>query len=157
MNAHVQPPPTVGAVMHSPVVSVAADDSLWTAVDVMLSRGLRHLVVVHGETAKGVLVDRDLAAVWAMNPLGLKHRKAVDAISPVPAFLGPETDVVTAAVRMRSLGADALVVVDAEQRPIGMVTDHDLLGVLAGLLGGEEAGGASPRYHGYRHPILLPD
>jgi CBS domain-containing protein len=159
MNAHVEPPPTVGAVMHAPVVSVAADDSLWTAMDVMLSRGLRHLVVVLGETARGVLADRELAAVWAMNPLGLKNMRAVDALAPNQTFIEPGTDVVTVALRMRALGVDALAVVDEAQRPIGIVTDHDLLGVLAGLLGGEgaEAGGSSPRYHGAGHPALLPD
>lgn len=157
MNAHTRTPPTVGSVMHSPVVSVAADDSLWTAVDMMLSRGLRHLVVVQGETAQGVLVDRELAAVWAMNPLGLKSRNAADSLAPVQTFIGPEADVVTAALRMRALAADALVVVDEEQRPLGIVTDHDLLGVLAGLLGGEGAGDAAPRYHGAVRPKLLPD
>jgi CBS domain-containing protein len=143
--------------MHSPVVSVAADDSLWTAVDAMLGRGLRHLVVVRGETAEGVLADRELAAVWAMNPLGLKHRRAGDSLAPVQTFIGPEVDVVTAALRMHALGVDALVIVDDKQRPLGIVTDHDLLGVLAGLLGGEDVGGPAPRYHGYERPTLLPD
>lgn len=157
MNAQTRKPPTVGSVMHGPVVAVAADDSLWTAVDTMLGRGLRHLVVVQGEIAQGVLADRELAAVWAMNPLGLKNRKAGDSLSPVESFVRPEADVVTAALRMRALAADALVVVDEEQRPIGIVTDHDLLGVLAGLLGGEGAGDNAPRYHGGARPMLLPD
>ncbi len=156
MNAQSTSPPTVGAVMHGPVVSVEADDSLWSAVDVMLSRGLRHLAVVRGETTVGVLADRELAAVWAMEPLGLKHRHASDVVVPAPSFVGPDVDVVTAAVRMRSQGVDALVVVDDRNRPIGMVTDHDLLGVLAGMLGGE-VGGPSPRYHGPGRSVLSPD
>ncbi|HSA52151.1 MAG TPA: CBS domain-containing protein [Yinghuangia sp.] len=144
--------------MHGPVVSVQADDSLWSAMDVMLSRGLRHLAVVRGDTAVGVLADRELAAVWAMEPLGLKHRHASEVVVAAPSFVGPDVDVVTAAVRMRSQGVDALVVVDDQDRPIGMVTDHDLLGVLAGMLGGEgEVGGPSPRYHGSGRSVLVPD
>ncbi|MCF2528927.1 CBS domain-containing protein [Yinghuangia soli] len=159
MNAHVESPPKVGEVMHGPVVSVAADDSLWTAMDVMLGRGLRHLAVVRGETVQGVLADRELAAVWAMNPLGLKNVRAADALAPNQTFIGPEVDVVAAALRMRAAGADAFVVVDEARRPLGIVTDHDLLGVLAGLLGGEGegVGAPAPRYHGAGHPTLLPD
>lgn len=159
MNAQVKELPTVGAVMHSPIVAIGADDSLWTAVDTMLGKGLRHLVVVRGEVALGVIVDRDLAAVWAMNPLGLKHGRAADVLTSVPTFVSPDSDVVAAALRMRSLGLDALVVVDEDDRPLGIVTDHDLLGVLAGLLGGSGEGvsDVSPRYHGPGQPVLMPD
>ncbi|MDI2124795.1 CBS domain-containing protein [Yinghuangia seranimata] len=159
MNAHTQqPPPSVGQVMHSPVVSVGDQDTLWTAMDLMLGRGLRHLVVVRGDKALGVLVDRELAAVWAMSPLGLKQRTVLDTMAPAQSFLTPEVDVVTAAQRMRVLGVDALVVVDRDQHPLGVVTDHDLLGVLAQMLGGAgEDADTVPRYHGSGYPVMLPD
>jgi signal-transduction protein with cAMP-binding, CBS, and nucleotidyltransferase domain len=126
--------PEVEAVMHSPVVTVDATDTLWTAMDVMLTRGLRHLVVVRDGAALGILSDRDLAAAWATDPLGLKNRRAAEALVPRALTASPDTDVVTAAARMRSLGVDALVVVDPADVPLGVVTDHDLLGVLATLL-----------------------
>ncbi|NUU22018.1 MAG: CBS domain-containing protein [Streptomycetaceae bacterium] len=145
MNALSTSPPTVGAVMHGPVVSVGLDDTLWTALDTMFSRGLRHLVVVRGEAAVGVLVDRDLAAVWSMNPLGLKQRHAGEALGPRQAFTPPDTDVVSAALRMQELGVDALVVVDPDDRPLGIVTDHDLLGVLGRMIGDHDGSVGAPR------------
>ncbi|MDI2125439.1 CBS domain-containing protein [Yinghuangia seranimata] len=133
MAVKTQTRPTVGAVMHSPLVTVGAADSLWTAVDVMLTTGLRHVVVTHGDTALGVLADKELAAVWATSPLGLKRRHAADVLPAKPPFVSADADVVAAACRMRSQGLEALVVVDDRSRPLGIVTDHDLLGVLAGL------------------------
>lgn len=127
-------PPDVGDVMHAPVVSVDATDTLWTAMDVMLTRGLRHLVVTRKGTALGILSDRDLAAVWATDPIGLKNRRAAEVLASAEPFVTADTDVVTAATRMRGLAGDALVVVDAAGAPLGVVTDHDLLGVLAELL-----------------------
>ncbi|HSA48765.1 MAG TPA: CBS domain-containing protein [Yinghuangia sp.] len=127
-------PPDVGDVMHAPVVAVDATDTLWTAMDVMLTRGLRHLVVTRDGVALGILSDRDLAAVWAMDPIGLKNRRAADVLVTGEPFVPADTDVITAATRMRGLGGDALVVVDTDGAPLGVVTDHDLLGVLAALL-----------------------
>lgn len=126
--------PTVATVMTEPVVAVDVQDSLWTAMDVMLTRGLRHLVVTRQGIARGILSDRDLAAVWATDPLGLKNRRAEHALGPGQSFIGPDIDVITAALRMRQLGVDALVVVESTLVPLGVVTDHDLLGVLIALL-----------------------
>lgn len=127
--------PRVSDVMHGPVVAVDTSDNLWTAMDVMLTRGLRHLVVTRDGRAHGILSDRDLAATWAMDPIGLKNRHAGNTAAPADRmFLAPDTDVVTAAVRMRELGVDALVVVASTGAPLGVVTDHDLLGVLAVLI-----------------------
>lgn len=127
--------PQVAAVMHGPVVAVDVADNLWTAMDVMLTRGLRHLVVTGGGRAHGILSDRDVAATWAMDPIGLKNRAAGGTgTHGDQVFLSPGTDVVAAAVRMRELGVDALVVVAPTGAPLGVVTDHDLLGVLAELV-----------------------
>jgi signal-transduction protein with cAMP-binding, CBS, and nucleotidyltransferase domain len=131
--------PEVAAVMHGPVVAVDVEDNLWTAMDIMLTRGLRHLVVTRADRAHGILSDRDLAATWAMDPIGLKNRKAAHTADRGQVFIPPDTDVVAAAAHMRSLGADALVVVSASGAPLGVVTDHDLLGVLVTLIGERRA------------------
>lgn len=146
--------PVLGTVMHRPVLCVAAEDTLWDAMDLMLRSGLRHLVVVHGDTAFGVLMDREMAAVWAMNPLGLKHTTVGELVSSHEQFLDPDTDVLAVARRMCASGVDAVVAVDGERRPLGIVTGHDLLGVLADLLAA--ASGAKP-FHGADKSRLAPD
>ncbi|MDI2125447.1 CBS domain-containing protein [Yinghuangia seranimata] len=129
----VAAPPRVAGLMREPV-AVDVADTLWTAMEVMLSRGLRHLVVTRQGASAGLLSDRDLAATWAMDPLGLKNRCAGDALGPARPFVAPDVDVVRAAAHLRTAGADALVVTDAALVPLGVVTDHDLLGALAELL-----------------------
>lgn len=44
-----------------------------------------------------------------------------------PATAQPEESIRQAAQRMESLGVGSLVVVDAERRPLGMITDRDLV------------------------------
>lgn len=52
-----------------------------------------------------------------------------------PATARPDETIQEAAKRMEAAGAGCLVVVDAEQRPVGLLTDRDVaLGVLRGRL-----------------------
>lgn len=133
MNASPATPVTpVGEVMNAPVVTVDRDATLWAAMDTMVGARLRHLAVLDGGRVVGVIEDRDLASVWAMDPLGLKNRHAGEAMSNVDAFVAPGTTVVDAAREMLRRGADALVVVDDEHHPLGMVTGRDLMRALVG-------------------------
>jgi CBS domain-containing protein len=118
--------------MHGPVVAVAAHDTLWQAMDHMLTVRLRHVAVVEEGRAVGLLSDRDLASVWALDPLGLKHHTARDLVGSEPPFVTPDIDVIGASRRLLEAGIDALLVVDAAGRAVGVLTDHDLLGVLVG-------------------------
>ncbi|MFF7250202.1 CBS domain-containing protein [Embleya sp. NPDC008237] len=119
--------------MHGPVVAVAAHDTSWQAMERMLTAHLRHVAVVEEGHAVGLLSDRDLASVWARDPLGLKHRTARDALGPDSPFVAPDVDVIDASRRLLEAGIDALLVVDATDRAVGVLTDHDLLGVLVDL------------------------
>ncbi|MET7298526.1 CBS domain-containing protein [Embleya sp. NPDC005575] len=139
--------------MHGPVVAVAAHDTLWQAMDRMLTAHLRHVAVTEGGRAVGLLGDRDLASVWALDPLGLKHRTARDVIGPEPPFVDPDIDVIGASRRLLEAGIDALLVVDATDRAVGVLTDHDLLGVLVDLYQTREDHGDQ----GVRHSRMLPD
>ncbi|GCD97709.1 hypothetical protein EHYA_05405 [Embleya hyalina] len=147
------PVPMVREVMHGPVVAVAGQDTLWQAMDRMLTAHLRHMAVVDEGRAVGLLGDRDLASVWALDPLGLKHRTARDVLGTEPRFVAPDIDVISASKRLLGAGADALLVVDETDRPVGVLTDHDLLKVLVDLYGD----GDDHRQQGSRHPNMPPD
>ncbi|MFI6985950.1 CBS domain-containing protein [Embleya sp. NPDC050154] len=139
--------------MHGPVVGVAAHDTLWQAMDRMLTAHLRHVAVVEDGRALGLLSDRDLASVWALDPLGLKHRIARDVLGVDPPFIAPDLDVISASRRLLEAGIDALLVVDATDRAIGVLTDHDLLAVMVDLYQGREGHGD----HTARHSMMSPD
>ncbi|WP_406289288.1 CBS domain-containing protein [Embleya sp. NBC_00896] len=145
--------PTAREVMHGPVVAVAARDTLWQAMDCMLTAHLRHVAVVEEGRAVGLLSDRDLASVWALDPLGLKHRTPRDVLGSERPFVAPEVDVIGASERLLEFGIDALLVVDATDRAVGVLTDHDLLGVLVNLYRDRDA----DRNQGVRHSKMVPD
>jgi CBS domain-containing protein len=126
--------PTVREVMHGPVVSVTTEDTLWAAMDKMIVTQLHHVGVVDGGRALGLISDRDLAAVWALDPLGLKQHTAGHALAGIETtFVTPDTDVVTAGEELLKHRRDALLVVEADGTALGVLTDRDLLVVLLGL------------------------
>jgi CBS domain-containing protein len=125
--------PLVREVMHTPIVAVTVADSLWSAMEAMFTANLHHLAVVDGTRAVGLISDRDLAALWASDPLGLKHRAAGAIVGPERPFVASEADVLEAGEHMLRYVLDAVLVVDADHRPVGVLTDHDLLGVFVGL------------------------
>lgn len=126
--------PTVREVMHGPVVSVAAEDTLWAVMDNMITTRLHHVGVVDGDRALGLISDRDLAAVWTLDPLGLKQHTAGRVVADTATtFVSPDTDVVTAGEQLLRHRRDALLVVEAGGAALGILTDRDLLTVLLGL------------------------
>lgn len=129
-----QPPAVrVRSVMSTPVSCVTVNVTLAEALRLMLSRGVRHLVVL--DTAgccAGVLSDRAVAAAWAADPTALDRATVRDLLDPVPATVGLEESVSQVARFMRAAGTDAVAVLDGTCSVAGIVTGSDLIGVLAG-------------------------
>ncbi|MFF7250126.1 CBS domain-containing protein [Embleya sp. NPDC008237] len=126
--------PTVREVMHGPLVSVAPEDTLWAVMDNMVTTRLHHVGVVDGDRALGLISDRDLAAVWTLDPLGLKQHTAGRVVADTETtFVSPDIDVVTAGEQLLKHRRDALLVVDAGGAALGILTDRDLLTVLLRL------------------------
>jgi CBS-domain-containing membrane protein len=125
--------PTVRSVMSTPVSCVAASVTLAEALQLMLRRGLRHLVVLDAAgCCAGVLGDRVLAAAWAADPASLARCTVGEVLDPVPATVGAEESVTQVARFMRAAGTDAVAVLDGTCSVVGIVTGSDLIGVLAG-------------------------
>jgi len=123
---------TVERAMSSPVVCVAADLPLSAALRAMVDAGRRHLVVVDAAgRCLGVLADRAVAAAWAFNPASLDTSSVTSALDPEPAVVSQRAPLSRAARMMRTLGVDAVAVVDVDGHPVGIVTGSDLVGLLA--------------------------
>ena len=119
-------------VMSSPVTSVPDDLLLGDALRAMVRLRHRHLVAVdHTGRCVGVLVDRAIAAAWADDPTSLSVRRVRAALPPEPVLVGERARVLDVARLMHATGVDAAVVVDAELRPVGIVTGTDLVALLA--------------------------
>ncbi|NUT34348.1 MAG: CBS domain-containing protein [Hamadaea sp.] len=122
----------IRSVMSRPAVAVAETATLTDALRAFTLSGLHHLVVIDSEGyCTGLLADRTIAGVWALDPM------CFDEVA-VGRILGPEAPVVTgsatiaqAARVMHRLGTDAVVVVDGAGRPLGVLTAGDLIALLA--------------------------
>ncbi|MFB9236545.1 HPP family protein [Plantactinospora siamensis] len=123
----------VTEVMSTPVLTVRSGLLLGEALHAMVRGGRRHLVVVDDtERCVGVLADRTVAAVWAYDPSALARRVVGSVLEAAPPVLAADQRLVDAARLMRTAGVDAVAVVDAAGRPVGVVTGGDLVAVLAG-------------------------
>jgi CBS domain-containing protein len=136
----------VDAVMQSPVVTARGDTGVRAAIRTLADHGLRRLPIVdEQDKLAGLLAIDDLVLVLARelfllrSPLVAQRPKvAVDAAEPATRKLrehyqrevvtvAPEATAAEIAHAMERHAVGAVVVVDAERRPLGIVTDRDLL------------------------------
>jgi CBS domain-containing protein len=130
--AHIRPEDiTVGQIMSQPAVAVDAHETAWVALQRLTTSGLRHLVVVSGDRCIGVLSDRHVAAAWPFGELSRRTQLVLDLLGANRPSVTAGTAVGDAARAMLDAGVDALPVVDAHDRIVGLVTGSDLLRLLA--------------------------
>jgi signal-transduction protein with cAMP-binding, CBS, and nucleotidyltransferase domain len=135
-------------VMSTPVLTAAPSLPLAEAVRRMYEAGVSSIIAVdEGGRAAGIFTERDLLRVLStLGPAGLATGLG-EAMSIPVATVDAESFVYVALARMTRHGFRHLVVVDAGNRPIGMITGRGLLKVRAGdalVIGNavEEATGA---------------
>jgi acetoin utilization protein AcuB len=102
------------------LVLVSPHDSLAKAKALMDSCNFRHVPVVEGGRLVGILSDNDIR--WHAH----LSAKVIDAMTPNPATVTPETTLEEAARLMLRLKVNALPVIDRET-PVGIITTSDIL------------------------------
>ena len=87
------------------------------------------IAVMSDERLVGIITERDLVRAIAdgINP---KQAKAQLVMTPGPATIGADEDVSVVAMKMMSLGIRHLPVVDANGRPIGLLSARNLVAAL---------------------------
>ena len=119
----------VGDMMSTPVLTVETGETLWDAWQLMFVSGLRHLIVVdaHGATV-GVISDRMIITSLPTDATELVSRRIGDVITESPHLgVAPAARPSEAAEQMIAFGVEAVPVIDANQRLVGMVTEADLV------------------------------
>ena len=131
----------VGAVMSSPPVTIAPDDDLRTAIDLVTGGGIGCLPVVEHGRLLGIVTRRDLLAQEVVNggkdEMGVTGAAEasgvawagllVDAVmSCDPLTASPDDSIRVVLDQMGRHGIRHLPVVDAERRVIGVVSDRDV-------------------------------
>lgn len=97
----------------------------------MMRTGLRHLVVASTDGCLGVLDDRTVFAEWPMGPLALRRQSVRELVRPCTSCVLPDIDLQIVARVMVDEGVDAVPVVDAHDRLVGIVTISDVARAVA--------------------------
>ena len=128
------PDTAVADLMSRPVLTVEVTESLWDAWQLLFVSGLRHLVVLDANGASlGVLSDRNILAEVPATADHLGARKVGDVLAMVPLVAVLPTDTPLMAARVMTDNAvEALPVLDAAGRLVGIVTESDIVHWLVG-------------------------
>lgn len=120
-------------LMTAPVVTLPSDSTLADAWGLMQRRAFRHIPVtsVHG-TLVGMVSDRDLLhhapeLITMANASHAAQRRLADIMTSRVISATPTTDIREIARVMLDERIHAVPVLDANRRPIGILTSHDLL------------------------------
>jgi CBS domain-containing protein len=123
----------VRQVMSRPVIAVRDVDTLDRGLQVLAIADLHHVAVVDAEGRyAGLLSDRTIAAAWLHYPMEFSRLRAADVVDVAgqPVVAGTAT-VREAAFAMHAGGTDAVVALDGDRRPVGVLTAADLVALLA--------------------------
>lgn len=128
-------------VMTRDPITVTPEDSVTAAYERVTAAGIHHLPVVEATGRPVALLDaQTLAETWPTSP----HEDRGRNVRQLLPFRRPDCVLESASIRVTAVdmylgGGDAVCVVDADGRLVGLVTARDLVAVMAGRL--EEAGG----------------
>jgi CBS domain-containing protein len=117
------------ALARTPLLCIEAHQSTSDAWQMLVVSGLRHLVVTdEAGSFIAVLTDRDIVSATSLQPSLLLATAICDVASTgATAVVTQDTTASQAAAIMLSKALEALVVTDARQHPIALITESDLL------------------------------
>lgn len=122
---------TVSKWMTSGVVAVAPNEPLFAALERMAEDQIRHVLVLEGERLVGILSNRDVVRATLANPerkLDLHGTTVAQVMTPAPLHtVRPEDSLARAAETFLYNKVNALPVVDATGKVLGILTSEDVL------------------------------
>lgn len=128
-----KPIPPLSKYMTTTPHSVGPDQPLAVAHRMMREHHIRHLPVLHGGKLVGMLTERDVALISAMEGASEKFTNVEDAMSTDVYVARPETllDEVASEMAERKFGS---TVVMQNEKVVGIFTTTDVSRALAELL-----------------------
>ncbi len=117
------------------VVFVQPSVSLREAWQIMTTMHIRHLPVVEEGILRGIVSDRDLLLRARLDGthVDVPDQPVSSAMSPAPYVCAPDTSVADVVRTMTERKIDAMPVLDASDRMVGLVTSTDLMLLLIEL------------------------
>jgi len=122
---------TAGDLMSHPITSVDADLPLTQAATVMLKNDISRLMVVENGKPAGMIAGSDFVASIARSEKARRDTVA-DVMSDAILVCRDQTPIISAARTMTQAGWRSVLVVDARGRPLGVVSEKDLIPLIKG-------------------------
>lgn len=113
--------------------TIAHDQSIAQAAELMKMLHLRHLPVLKSGQLVGVITDRDINLILGFNSVDANTMKVEEALSPHPYFTSPETPLDEVVAHMAEKKYGCAFIVDNEKL-VGIFTEIDAYKALAELL-----------------------
>ena len=135
--------------MSTPVVTIAADDSMHKAIRLMSEHSIKTLPVLKNDTLVGIVTDRDLKRASASDATSLAVYELLDLLSKIKIkqvmtkntfTVHPDYSIEEAANLLRQKKISGAPVVDDHNRPVGVITKEDLFKVLSSITGVDRRG-----------------
>ncbi len=126
----------VSAFMTPNPVTVTLDDRLGRVKELFDAHRFHHLLVVDGGVLVGVLSDRDVlkwvsphidSNRYTVNDENTLNRPVHLVVTRKPVTLGPDADLFDAVALFNGYRISCIPVVDADGRPVGIVSWRDVL------------------------------
>jgi acetoin utilization protein AcuB len=131
-------------------ITVGRYTSIFDAQEIMRTRGIKHLPVLHGRRVVGIVSKSDLlkaspsgATTLSAHELNylLSKMKVGEIMTEHPFNVTPDTPIEVAAVNMRKYKVASLPVVDPESGGLlGIITESDIFGAFIEVMGVREKG-----------------
>ena len=123
----------IKAVMHPFPYSIGCEQNLKTAKDTMLEHNVRHLPVCHGGKVVGILSERDVNFVVAVDKREPCDILVKDAYTADPYIVEPDTTIDLVARHMAHERLGCAVVVEKDKL-LGIFTTVDACRTLAEIV-----------------------
>jgi CBS domain-containing protein len=127
---------TAGDLMSHPITSVEADVPLAAAAALMLRNDISRLMVTEDGKPAGMIAGSDFVASIARSEKA-KRETVADVMSDAILVCRDQTPVISAARTMTQAGWRSVLVVDARGRPLGVVSEKDLIPLIQGGIQGD--------------------
>jgi CBS domain-containing protein len=122
---------TAGDLMSHPITSVEADVPLAEAAALMLRDDISRLMVTEDGKPAGMIAGSDFVASIARTEKA-KRETVADVMSDAILVCRDQTPVISAARTMTQAGWRSVLVVDPRGRPLGVVSEKDLIPLIQG-------------------------
>jgi len=121
----------VSRYMSAAPIVVQQRARLSEAIALMQEHNVRHLPVLDGETAVGIVSERDLAMAGSLVPEAWEDIPVAEAMTPHPYTVTADTPINVVAHSMAEHRYGGVLVTDAHGKLLGLFTTTDAMFVLA--------------------------